>query len=390
MGDDRQRTLSEALGRGRAELHAVRLEVHAEGDAPAEPPAWLHISPAGPVVTGRDGRQYEITDPEGVIDRTEAELPILVDWDHESMLAGYGFGGSSKAAGWIDRVEYVDADDTDDDRPSPGFWGHVEAWTPEGERDVRELRFRMLSPVIRHEIRESDGDGEAPPPVLLSFEAAALTNRPNLRMVALNAEGAPEGVEAKMDDEQLAELRGILGLDEDADADAILARARELTAEDEPDEPADEGEMESAHAKIRLLERERDSLREQIEAHAAAKRDEERAAAVTLVDAAIEQGRAHADSRDDLLRLATSEREDDRAMFERLTAHRIATPPRGQVTAPGEMAPRGGPRRRHTSRREDIAALNDAQRYQYSNFVRGLGWTHARAMAHITESAARA
>jgi phage I-like protein len=292
---------------------------------------------------------------------------MLIDWDHASFL-----GESTKAAGWIGAVEYVSEEDTDDLRPAPGFWGHVEAWTPEGAEDVRTKRFRMISPVIRHQFRLAEVEGgEPPPPLLWAFENVALTNRPNLRMVALNARETGGGVSA-MSDEQLTELRMLLGLEEDADADAILEAVRAATSsDDEPEEAPESAELESAHAALRVLESERDAARAELARYREAEAEADRSAAVASVDKAISEGRAHSDNRDDLIRLATSDRQEDRAMFSRLTAHTVSSAPTGRVAHRRESEP-------HTS------GLSAEERYLFIN-LRSAGLTEDQAMNQINK-----
>ena len=354
----------------------MRLEVHGAGDA-SEPdllPEWIHLSPAGPEVQGRDGRAFEIAAPADVLARTEAELPMLIDWDHDSM-----FGSSTQAAGWIDRVAFVAEGETDADRTAPGFWGHVELWTPQGARDVRDRRYRMLSPVIRHQHREADVEGEeTPAPLLLNFENAALTNRPNLRMASLNAEAQAEGIH-DMTDEELAELLTLLGLDEGADGAAVIEAVRALTSDDEA--PPDE-DMERASAALRVMEGELRCARERLAAIDAERAESDRAERIALVEAAIVEGRALPAHRDDLVRLATGG-DEDRATFARLTAQAMGAP-RGRVTGHGEARPSGAPR---TDRRGVIDGLTDRDRHLYVNLTRGMGWSHDRALAKLAERA---
>lgn len=174
-------------------LHATSAAPDDDGKLPL--PKWVHLTPQGDeghelalqgerVVRGRDGREFAIGDVQRVIAGTD--LPMQFDWDHESV----SWFGSTKAAGWVDKIEYLE--EGDEERPDPGFWGRVERWTPEGKSDVQESRYRGLSPVVRYEYRQpAASDQPSPPPLLVGFVNVALTNRPNLKMALLNSEGQP-------------------------------------------------------------------------------------------------------------------------------------------------------------------------------------------------------
>lgn len=344
-------------------------------------PVWLHLTPAGPDVQGRDGRAFAIEDPAAIIERTVPELPLLVDWDHESM-----WFGSTKAALWIDEIVFVDETTVSTDRPEAGFWAHVERWTPEGESDVRNFRFRNISPVIRQQFREPEVEGEEPPlPLLLNFDAVALTNRPNLRMVSLNREGAPgaEGV-AAMTDEELAELRALLGLAEDADATAILAAVTEALEEPAPAEDAEANKRALLSVKVanRVLTADLAEARAALVEHTAAAKAADLETQTAAVELAITEGRAHATMRDDLLTLATSDEESDRAMFGRLTASKIAGAPRGRIVS-GEKRPKGV-RRGTSNRKADIAGFDDAELFLYRSMI-GAKFSHEDALAKVAE-----
>lgn len=295
----------------------MRLALHGEGDD-ARAPEWLQVSPPGPIVRGRDQRSYRVDDAARLI--AASELPMLIDRDHESV---YGF--STIAAGWLDRLELVT--EPDGERTAPGIWAHVERWTPEGRADVEAGRFRMISPVIV--LGPTDEDGH---PLAMAIENVALTNRPNLRMQALHSETSAQE-ELTMSDEEMAGLRSALGLPEDANGAAVLEAVNALLeAATKPPAEGETPEAKSAQAQLRVLTRELDAARERLRAIDAATAERTRAEAEASVDAAIKDGRAHADCRADLIRLATSEREEDRAAFARLTTHRApGTAPRGRV-----------------------------------------------------------
>lgn len=187
------------------------------GTAPGEHvvPEWIHLTPGGEVVRGRDGREFRVTDPQAIIKATE--LPMQLDVDHESM----SYFGSTKAYGWIDKIEYLENDE--EDGREAGFWGRAENWTPEGMTLVSERVFRGISPVIRVQFSQpTEGvDDIDEVPEMVSFVNAALTNRPNLRMTLLNRQEPSETHEVTVENppskeqpmhESLIQLARQLGL----------------------------------------------------------------------------------------------------------------------------------------------------------------------------------
>lgn len=242
------------------ELHSVAFAMHASEDGKIALPTWVQLSPAGEVdpetgehvVRGRDGRRFAIGDPAFVIEGTE--LPMQFDWEHMSVLPAF-WGGSSRAAGWIDEIVYLEKGDKE--RPDPGFWGRVERWTPEGRADVEQAYFRGLSPLVRYQFREPAEEGaEAPPPLLRGFANVALTNTPNLKMTLLHSEDrtAPRAQERSMTEEEKA-LRRRLGLAETAThaevAQAVEARFAQLVPRTE---------LELAHSRVQATEAPRAAL----------------------------------------------------------------------------------------------------------------------------------
>lgn len=134
-------------------------------------PKWIHLTPAGPEVKGRDGRGFTIGDPESVIEATE--LPLMIDLDHLSY-----FTGETKAYGWVDEIVFEDGKG----KRAAGFWGRIERWTPAGEGLVRGRDYRYLSPVVF--TKGSDDEDELGE--LVRFDSFALTNRPNLSLEELS------------------------------------------------------------------------------------------------------------------------------------------------------------------------------------------------------------
>lgn len=369
----------------------------------AKLPAFIHLSPPGPLVEGRDGRSFSVGDPALVLAATEPDLPLLVDWDHESM-----FGMSTKAAAWVDSLKFVPLGEESAEFPVAGFWGHITDWTPEGADDVLKKRFRMLSPVIRHQELEIDEETGEPldedgPPMLLAFENVALTNRPNLRMVSMNSAHSAHG-ESAMSEEDAAALRVLLGLDADAEGPALVEAVRGLVMpnvdepppEEEPDEdeePAPEvtqlsADLAAANAANRVLLSERDEARAGLAEYTASQAAELLTVQTKSVDDAIANGHAVEANRDDLLTLATSKRESDRSMFARLVEHRIGGAPKRRVTKSAEASPRSGSKRgRVTGHKADVAALTEAEQHTY-RAMKSANFSHAKIMDTLDEKRA--
>lgn len=175
--------------------------------APANPPEWVELLPAGEF-SGRDGRgPFRVGDPAAVIAATCAlrmEAGIPIDYDHATDLAAPR-GRPAPAAGWI----------RDFSVRGGSIWGRVE-WTEHGAAAIRTREYRYISPVFQFA-----RDGE-----VVRLLRAGLTNNPNLYLTAIStANSEDNGME-----ELLSQLRTILGISEDANADEIVEKIRQLAA----------------------------------------------------------------------------------------------------------------------------------------------------------------
>lgn len=137
-------------------------------------PEWVHLLPAGEILTS-DGRgPYRVADADGLIAASREfgdRLPI--DENHATDLAAPR-GEPAPARGWIVELEA---------RPD-GIWGRVE-WTAHGSQLVTDRAYRGLSPVIQHQ-----KTGE-----VTAILRASLVNRPNLRgLTALHSLISPSGL----------------------------------------------------------------------------------------------------------------------------------------------------------------------------------------------------
>ncbi|MEM9075281.1 MAG: phage protease [Myxococcota bacterium] len=232
MGLSRRAQLIAQASHKAESVHSNAVEL-----AQGEVPEWIHLFPEGPLVQGRDGREfnYDAADAGEII--ADTELPLALDVDHESIY----WRGSTKAYGWVEELVY---DDGSGDRAA-GFWGRVR-FTEEGARLVAAQEFRFLSPVVRVlRVIEEDEDGNPFPPqmFLLNFINVALTNRPNLVMTALNTQQpeppAPTKVTAPLAQKETGmnpefqKLAQRLGLSEKATEAELLMTIMALADESE-------------------------------------------------------------------------------------------------------------------------------------------------------------
>lgn len=190
--------------------------VETSSEAPTSPSGqWIQITPAGLSAT-RDGRAFDFASLISIIANTE--LPMLVDWEHESELPE----GSTRAAGWI---EDLVADPQGDRFGVPGIYARVE-WTPSGLRDVANLEYRFLSPVLLVSATDSQA---------LSLVSVALTNTPALTMQSIDSvrarfsrAGRNFSTRERMVEDSLKALCKALEVEESADEVVILESAKLL------------------------------------------------------------------------------------------------------------------------------------------------------------------
>jgi len=191
--------------------HAV--ELTDPMDVVATPPEWIQLLPSGEF-RGRDGRgPYRNADPASIIATTiayqaGAELPM--DYDHQLEYAAIN-GQPAPASGWIVELAVKFGGEV---------WGRVR-WTEKAAAHIRAREYRYLSPVFRH-----TADGR-----IIRIESAALTNVPNLELVAIasrhaGGEAQPHTREEDMDLKKM--LTGILGLPADSAEDVVTAKVQGL------------------------------------------------------------------------------------------------------------------------------------------------------------------
>jgi phage I-like protein len=159
----------------------------------------VHLIPAGSF-GGRDGRGPYSLDAEAVLTAfSEAALPLVIDYEHQTQAAPEN-GQAAPAAGWVDELA-IRAD---------GLYGRV-TWTARAREMIQAREYRYISPVFEY-IPDTGR--------VCGLVGAGLTNRPNLRLTALNRAGhQTKGTEM----EWKKQLRALFGLSETADDAAIAA-----------------------------------------------------------------------------------------------------------------------------------------------------------------------
>lgn len=194
------------------QIEAIAL--NAEGDAA---PEWVQLLPAGPNVKGRDGRAWQMPNPDAVVDafnKNGGDLPV--DFEHATQVKG-DQGEAAPAVGWITEVEVRNSE----------IWGKVN-WLKKGAEAVSGRAYRYLSPVFG--FAKATG-------AITRLKSAGLTNQPNLQMTALNKEDDTE------EPKNMKAITDALGLQEGAAETVILTAINKLisdeaTAKNRADNPS--------------------------------------------------------------------------------------------------------------------------------------------------------
>lgn len=184
MKTDRQ---AKALNNDSTEqLTGVALNIALGDDGKA--PEWVELLPAGEV-KGIDGRSWINDQPQGVLayfGRLKAHnRAMVIDYEHASEHKAPK-GDPAPAAGWVEEMEIREG----------AVWGRV-TWTPRGTEAVANREYRYLSPVLIYTKAANR---------VVGIDTAGLTNKPNLKLKALNREGQPQPQE----EEEKAMLKKLL------------------------------------------------------------------------------------------------------------------------------------------------------------------------------------
>lgn len=195
-------------------IHLAGLALNAAGGVPD----WIQLTPAGPEITGRDGRSWRLSDPDAVAARTAAEAqPIVIDIDHASETRPAG--EPAPAQGWIEAVEVRDG----------ALWGRV-SWTAAGRALMAAEAYRYVSPTFLFDRATRE---------IVRLTSAALVHRPNLQLQALNSQD-DETEETVQMDKAICEALGLAANATAADAVVAITalkaeQAKALNAAAHPD-----------------------------------------------------------------------------------------------------------------------------------------------------------
>ncbi|WP_110972149.1 phage protease [Pseudomonas huaxiensis] len=247
-------------------LLALNTDLSALPSTDGQAPEWIELIPAGPAVTGRDGRTWlfdELAQQLVLAAFTARAIDMVIDWEHATEVVAPQ-GMPAPAAAWIDKLE-IRAD---------ALWGHV-SWTPRAGEQVAAREYRFVSPVF-------DYDDEYRR--ILRMVSAGLTNKPNLVLTALNHEN-PETQKVAI---PLA-LAALLGLDAAATDDQAVAAVTQLKAtatarnNEQPslDKFVPRGDYDQAVSRATNAE----------QALATRKADEHKSVVDTEIDAALKAGK---------------------------------------------------------------------------------------------------
>ncbi|MBP7547637.1 MAG: peptidase, partial [Corallincola sp.] len=160
---------------------------------------WLPMIPTG-IFTGRDGRSWNNSDPDGVVSAFTMKLPFDVEHATETR------EGNTEAVGWIVELQ----------NRSGEIWGRVE-WNAEGSELIEGKKFGFYSPAFDY----SPVDGR-----VVAMSSAGLTNKPNLYVPALNNQ---EDHTVKLP----LILTQLLGLAEDATAEQAVTAINAMQAQNQ-------------------------------------------------------------------------------------------------------------------------------------------------------------
>lgn len=135
-------------------------------------PDWVQLTPTGPTLMGRDGRKWNMADPQAVVTAfnraQQAGVAVPVDFEHATHIKG-AKGEPAPAVGWLQEMQVR----------AGALWGRI-AWNDAGHTAIASRAYRFISPGFHFN----------PQTLAVSqMVSAGLTNSPNFIMPALNREG---------------------------------------------------------------------------------------------------------------------------------------------------------------------------------------------------------
>lgn len=182
----------------RALLQSQALALCFEG---AAVPDWVQITPAGPRLPARDGREWQLPDPDAVVRAYAsaagdgAEAPV--DFEHATHVKGEA-GERADAVGWVKRLE----------NRGGALWALID-WNETGREAIASRAYRYVSPGFFFDPKTR---------AVMRLVSIGLTNVPNFKLPALNREDPYQETEMNPD------VLKALGLAEGAAAaDAVAA-----------------------------------------------------------------------------------------------------------------------------------------------------------------------
>jgi phage I-like protein len=132
---------------------------------PGQAPEWVQLFPHDGRITGRDGREWELVDPSGLVLAFQSGgIDLPVDYEHQNENPDAKARGPIPAAGWIKEL-----------RAENGVWGRVE-WTATASEMIGRREYRFLSPSFLYHAETGQ---------IVRLKGAGLVHNPNLHLTAL-------------------------------------------------------------------------------------------------------------------------------------------------------------------------------------------------------------
>ncbi|MES2146139.1 MAG: phage protease [Pseudomonadota bacterium] len=181
----------------------------------------MHVLPGDGQIVGRDGRNFEMVDPSGLVLAFQSGgVDLPVDYEHQNDKPEAKLHGPVRAAGWIKELRSQE----------DGIWGRVE-WTATAAEMIGRKEYRYLSPSLLYHPKTRQ---------IVKLKGAGLVHNPNLHLTALanqDDDMNPDTIPAKTTEKpatkpgqpgRFARLAEALKLAPDATEDEMLAALKDL------------------------------------------------------------------------------------------------------------------------------------------------------------------